>query len=229
MQKIHSVESVTLAVLDSDPNQLLVTALGHVVSSGWTDSQLLEYSSTDAPEGGILKFDFAARPPQGAVLPSRFPILAQCAIEVDIASVKGVRVRSSSNEALRNLRVGAERHAVVEGTRGLRDLAGQGKFSWGLPPEAYLRPDQAAGEVEQQPGVLLGGTLRKEPVVAGEGTGLFLYDVLVEVDAEDIPQAGDYVDMLVVARGQFELKSYPRRGKVWTFVAENMRPHSSAE
>lgn len=229
MQKIHSVESVTLAVLDTQPQQLLVTAVGHVVSSGWAYPQLLEYSSAQAPEGGMLDLDFVAQPPDGPALPSLFPIVAQKVLDVDLDSVKGVRVKAASKEALRHLRVGAERHAVVQGTRGLRQLAGEGKFGWGLPPQAYQRPDQAGGEAEQRPGVLLGGVLRREPIVKGEGTGLFLYDVLVEVDGDDISKIDEYVDMLVVAQGQFELKSYPRRGKVWTFVAEQMRPHADAD
>lgn len=225
MRKIHSVHSVTLAVLDTNPRRLLMTAAGQVITSGWTDPELVEYSSARPPADGLIDFDFLASPPSGTALPALFPILVQQIWEGDLSRVRGVRVHASSNQVEELLPAKVTLQPVVRDFSEIQRLAGH-SFAAGLPDSALLPPRPAESDGgTQAAGVLLGGSLHSEPVISGEGTGLFLYDVMVEVDARKVPDAETHQGSLAIVEGEFELKNYPRRGKVWTFVASDIRPH----
>lgn len=225
MRKIHSVHSVTLAVLDTNPRRLLITAVGQVVSSGWNDPELIEYSSTHPPADGLINFDFLASPPAGTALPALFPILVQRIWEGDLRRLRGVRVHAAANQAEMLLPARVNLQPALRDFSEIDSLAGR-EFANGLPESALLPPRPAESDSPQEEqGILLGGSLQAEPSISGEGTGLFLCDVMVEVDAQRVPEAEKHQGALAVVEGKFELKSYPRRGKVWTFVASHIRPH----
>ncbi len=227
MLKIHTVSSVTLAVLDTNPRKMLISAVGQVVSSGWNDPQLAEYSSTQPPGDGLIDFDFLASPPSGAALPALYPIIAHFVWDGPMNQVRGVRVHAASNHLEQLLPQRVTVHPALASFAEVRRLMGR-KFPAGLPNSALAfaqdtQPD--AAPESRKPGVLLGGNLQSEPAVGGEGTGLYLYDVMVEVDASQVSGADDCVGDLAVVEGRFELKSFASRGKAWTFVATDIRPH----
>ena len=230
MLKIHSVNSVTLAVLDTNPRKMLITAVGQVVSSGWDGPQLVEYSPTQPPRGGLIDFDFLASPPSGTALPALYPIIAHTIWDGPMNQLRGVRLHAASNLLEQLLPQKVTVHPVVGDFSEIRRLAGR-KFSAGLPESALLAPDEPAAKTRtenRQPGILLGGNLQSEPTIGGEGTGLYLYDVMVEVDASKVPAAEDRVGELAVVEGQFELKTFSRRGQVWTFMATDILPHQGS-
>ncbi|MEE8586863.1 MAG: hypothetical protein V3T83_18640 [Acidobacteriota bacterium] len=228
MLKIHSVNSVTLAVLDTNPRKMLITAVGQVVSSGWAGPQLVEYSPAQPPRGGLIDFDFLASPPSGTALPALYPMIAHTIWDGPMNQLRGVRLHAASNLLEQLLPQKVTVHPALGDFSEIRRLAGR-KLSAGLPESALLAPDESPPKTpaqNRQPGILLGGNLQSEPPIGGgEGTGLYLYDVMVEVDASQVSGAEDLVGDLAVVEGQFELKSSSRRGKAWTFVATDIRPH----
>ncbi len=95
---VMSVASVNIALLKSNPPQLVITSSGFVSTSGWKNGRLEPRFYMDFPADGIQDFDFVADPPEGMALMVVSGITAK-PIEWDNPpqSLKGVRVHSQSN------------------------------------------------------------------------------------------------------------------------------------
>lgn len=110
MQRILSVKSVSVFILQSDPPQVGITADGEVPTSGWTNPSLSQWFYVVPPDDGIQDFDFVAEPPTGIVLPVVSPIAAFAVIPRDPKDywgkgkpLKGVRIHARENSVVATL------------------------------------------------------------------------------------------------------------------------------
>jgi hypothetical protein len=97
MEKIREVTEVHLAVLESFPPKLRITAAGTVPTGGWSNPALQPYIHIQPPPDGIYDFDFVADPPTGPAPQVISPIQATYTWEALPEGVKGVRVHASQN------------------------------------------------------------------------------------------------------------------------------------
>ena len=104
MQRVLSVESATLHVVNGPQPQIGVSAIGTVPSSGWRNPQLAAWFYIRPPEDGIQDFDFVAEEPDGITLPVVLPVSATLTIGRDRENywgqnqpLNGVRIHSKSN------------------------------------------------------------------------------------------------------------------------------------
>lgn len=95
MGTIREVTEVRLAVLESFPPKLQITATGNVSTGGWSSPQLRPVANIQAPPDGIYDFDFVADPPQGPATQVISPIHAVYVWDSFPAEVKGVRVNAA--------------------------------------------------------------------------------------------------------------------------------------
>ncbi len=97
MEKILEITEVRLAILESFPPQLQISASGTVPTAGWSNPQLKPHIHIQAPPDGIYGFDFVADPPEG--------VAAQVISSIEVTDiwenlpedVKGVRVHALQN------------------------------------------------------------------------------------------------------------------------------------
>jgi hypothetical protein len=106
---------------------IVVSALGWVNTSGWSDPTLVNGSYERPPADGILDFDFCATAPSGQAHATNSQIAAITALYVP-DWVKGVRLRSSSNTIERLLP--SSRPSVVAMHDG---LPVPWPFPWSIP------------------------------------------------------------------------------------------------
>ncbi|MBA4141819.1 MAG: hypothetical protein H0X43_02195 [Nitrosospira sp.] len=106
MEKILEVIEVELAVLESFPPKLRITAAGTVRTGGWSNPRLEPYVHIQAPPDGIHDFDFVADRPEGIVTQVISPIAAVYTWENFPEGVKGVRVHASENSKTAWLKTG---------------------------------------------------------------------------------------------------------------------------
>lgn len=101
LERVLQVGSVSLAVLESHPRQLLVSATGTASTPGWTAPQLRPRPFGDAlPADGILELDFLADPPEGMVPQVLAPIQASYRwpdLDRFADALRGVRVHARTN------------------------------------------------------------------------------------------------------------------------------------
>ena len=97
MQKILEVSEVHLAVLESFPPKLRITATGTVPTGGWSDPRLQPHLHIQPPPDGIHDFDFVADPPTGPAPQVISPIQATYTWEAFPEGVRGVRAHASQN------------------------------------------------------------------------------------------------------------------------------------
>lgn len=97
MEKILEVAEIELAILESFPPKLRITASGTVPTSGWSNPKLDPYIYIQAPPDGIYDFNFVADPPEGVATQVISPIEAAFIMENLTSDVKGVRVHASQN------------------------------------------------------------------------------------------------------------------------------------
>lgn len=97
MKTIREVTEVRLAVLESFPPKLQITASGNVPTGGWTNPRLNPFVNIQASPDGIYDFDFAADPPEGPATQVISPIHAVYVWDSFPADVRGVRVNSAQN------------------------------------------------------------------------------------------------------------------------------------
>lgn len=97
MKAIREVTEVRLAVLESFPSKLRITATGNVPTGGWSNPQLNPVVNIQAPPDGIYDFDFAADPPKGPATQVISPIQAVYVWDSFPAELKGVRVNATQN------------------------------------------------------------------------------------------------------------------------------------
>jgi len=91
---IHSVQDVTVRVMESHPEQIHVEARGEASSGGWTKPQLRAVS--DPRPGGIYVLEFVAEPPEGIATQALTPISATTTF-VKPKGFRGVEVIAQTN------------------------------------------------------------------------------------------------------------------------------------
>jgi hypothetical protein len=97
MEKILEIIEVRLAVLESFPPQLQISASGTAPTQGWSNPRLKPHVHVQAPSDGIYSFDFVADPPEGAAAQVTSPIEVTDIWENLPEGVKGVRIHASQN------------------------------------------------------------------------------------------------------------------------------------
>lgn len=97
METIREITEVRLAILESFPLKLQITAAGNVSTGGWSNPQLRPFVNIQAPPDGIYDFDFVADPPEGPAMQVISPIHAVYVWDSFPANVKGVRVNAAQN------------------------------------------------------------------------------------------------------------------------------------
>jgi hypothetical protein len=163
MQRILSVKSASVFVLQSDPPQVGITADGEVPTSGWTNPALNPWFYIVPPTDGVQDFDFVATPPTGIVLPVVSPIAAFAVIARDPKDywgkgkpLKGVRIHARENSIVATL----DEKKSLETAR-LLGLPLSGPYPWPWP---WLAPGVHVSGEDPFPldclSVLIGKTVR---------------------------------------------------------------------
>jgi hypothetical protein len=106
-ENITEVIDIQLAVLESDPLQLNITAKGNVSSSGWTNPELVPFVYVVPPQDGIYDFDFLAIPPEEVSAPVITPIEVTHRLNPLPSNLKGVRIHATQNNKVAMLDAGA--------------------------------------------------------------------------------------------------------------------------
>jgi hypothetical protein len=97
-EAVASVEMVYLSLLKSNPPQLVVSAIGKVGSTGYTDPSLSPVVYIVEPADGVHELHFLARPPHDPSLQVLMPIAAQYVFTgMEVWKIKGVKVHAASN------------------------------------------------------------------------------------------------------------------------------------
>ncbi|WP_116812180.1 hypothetical protein [Steroidobacter cummioxidans] len=95
---IVSVQSVEVALLKSEPPQLLINVTGWAGSTGWHDPELvLQTPDAELSADGVLDLEFQAEPPPGG-LKVLTPISASYLWQEHADDVVAVRVVARTNE-----------------------------------------------------------------------------------------------------------------------------------
>src|SRR5690242_19386862 len=97
IEKILEITEVRLAVLESFPPQLQITASGTVPTTGWSNPRLNPHIHIQAPPDGIYGFDFVADPPEEVAAQVISPIEVTDVWENLPEDVKGVRIHALQN------------------------------------------------------------------------------------------------------------------------------------
>jgi hypothetical protein len=97
MEKVLEVTEVRLAVLESFPPKLRITAMGTVRTGGWTNPRLEPFIFIQPPPDGIYDFDFVADPPVGPATQVITPIAVTHLWDNLPRGVKGVRIHATEN------------------------------------------------------------------------------------------------------------------------------------
>jgi hypothetical protein len=110
-QLVPSVPTVEVAVLESDPLRLAVTAKGQVPTGGWKDIALVRATYADPPADGICDYFLLATAPEG--------IAAQVITDVSATNtwkgydeeakwLKGVRVHGAKGSVVKMIEGSSE-------------------------------------------------------------------------------------------------------------------------
>src|SRR5688500_17453041 len=97
MEKVLEVLEVHVAILESFPPKLQITASGTVRTGGWSNPRLDPYVFIQPPPNGIYDFDFVADPPEGPATEVITPVEAVHVWENFPEGVKGVRLHAVQN------------------------------------------------------------------------------------------------------------------------------------
>ena len=99
--RVFSVVSALLELKGGDSPQLTVIAHGYVISSGWSDAELVPLERKLSADG-ILDLDFVATPPGQFDMPVLSPVSAVLEWKSsDVGRLMGVRIVSRTNEIVR--------------------------------------------------------------------------------------------------------------------------------
>lgn len=125
MVRIYDVQSVAIAILKSNPPQIIVSAVGRASSTGWSNPTLGAWYYIDVPKDGIQDFDFTADEPTGISLPVLCPIAASTLISRDPANywgkgrpLVGVRIHARTNLIEERLEGKSETFELMSGEDG---------------------------------------------------------------------------------------------------------------
>jgi hypothetical protein len=95
---VLSVDHVHITIVSFMGNKYaLITALGKVPTTGWTQARLDPYIYIQPPPDGIWDFVFVAKPPSGIAADVVLPIAATYLWKIGSFHLKGVRVHSATN------------------------------------------------------------------------------------------------------------------------------------
>jgi hypothetical protein len=99
--RVYSVNGIQLALTKSNPPELLITAAGTVVSTGWNDIALVPLEQELSPDG-ILDLAFVGTPPEEVFV--AYPVQAVAHhVWKDAEKIVGVKVHARTNELTRLL------------------------------------------------------------------------------------------------------------------------------
>lgn len=99
--RVYSVNGIQLALTKSNPPELLITAAGTVVSTGWNDIALVPLEE-ELSADGILDLAFVGTPPEEVFV--AFPVQAVAHhVWKDAEKIVGVKVHARTNELTRLL------------------------------------------------------------------------------------------------------------------------------
>lgn len=96
-QKIYEVTKVSLAVLESQPPKLAITAAGNCSTSGWKNFAIEPRVYIVPPADGIWDADLVADKPVGTVLEVITPMQVEVVWPSIPAELLGVRINAASN------------------------------------------------------------------------------------------------------------------------------------
>ncbi len=102
-RRVMEVTEVKLAVLESQPPQLQITAIGNVPTAGWKDARLRPYTYVQPPPDGIYDYDFVAVPPDGPAATVITPVNATLRVSPMPEGIKGVRIHAQRNNMVARL------------------------------------------------------------------------------------------------------------------------------
>lgn len=94
---IAEITDVSVSILEKEPPILVVQAQGRVSSGGWTHPGLSRLVYVTEPADGIQEYDFMATPPSGHAIDVMTHVAAKDSWDNPPKWVKGVRVRSATN------------------------------------------------------------------------------------------------------------------------------------
>lgn len=94
---IAEITDVQLAVSESKPLQLTITAEGNTSSADWSNPELVPFVYVAPPQDGIYDFDFNAVPPEGNSATVITPIKATYQLNPLPDTLKGVRIHAQQN------------------------------------------------------------------------------------------------------------------------------------
>ncbi len=97
-QRVLSVATVELAILESNPPQLFIKALGKTRALGWIKPSLEMFLGPLPPEDGLYHFNFTAVEPVGIVPQVISDIEATTLLAPMPQELKGVVVHAEENE-----------------------------------------------------------------------------------------------------------------------------------
>ena len=92
-RRVFQVDSIAVRILETHPEQIHVEAHGQTETAGWSSPQLLQIGSG---HGGMVEFEFVARPPSGPAAQVLTPITG-ATIVVMPDRFEGVRVLAKEN------------------------------------------------------------------------------------------------------------------------------------
>jgi len=96
MAKALYVDDVRLVTTRSQPPRLLVSALGRVTTTGWSNARLEPWVYIAPPADGLQDLDLVATPPAGPAGQVLMPVAADTSFWLP-EWCKGVRVHASAN------------------------------------------------------------------------------------------------------------------------------------
>lgn len=118
---VYTVDFVDIAIIKTNPPQLLINAVGAARTSGWLNPVLSPRIYVQPPLDGIWEFDFLADPPAGVALEVITPINASYMVDGGFQSWKGVRVVAETNAKEKLLgkprKADEAGHFVIEGAK----------------------------------------------------------------------------------------------------------------
>jgi hypothetical protein len=96
-QPIYSVDHVHFTFLSLNGTRIvLITALGMVTTTGWSQARLQPFIYVQPPPDGIWDFVFVAKPPSGIAADVVSPISTSYVWKLGGYDLKGVRIHSAT-------------------------------------------------------------------------------------------------------------------------------------
>lgn len=131
-RKVMQVSEVQLSLEKSLPPRLVVRALGLASSLNWKEIGL-EAKFKDFPANGILRFALVGKAPEGVVLPTLLPVMAEVTVPLpEKYWVRGVVVEAEQNQLLHLWSDGEDSEAETMDVDASRLVCGVGVLEEGV-------------------------------------------------------------------------------------------------